>query len=123
MYEFFLKRLFLPKPIASIASLLDQRPQRVVVDGEASDVYNVVSGVPQGTVLGPVLFLLFTNDLPQMVDSPCKLFADDLLVYRKISNPKDIDGLQRDLGRLERWEVIRGMKFHPDKCEHITVTG
>ena len=56
-----------------------------------------------------------------MIDSPCKLFADDLLVYRKISNSEDVDGLQRDLGRLERWEDNWGMQFHPDKCEHITI--
>ena len=58
----------------------------------------------------------------QMIDSPCKLFADDLLVYRRISNPQDIDVLQRDLGKLEQWEDTWGMKFHPDKCEHITIT-
>ena len=105
-----------------LSSFLDKRTQRVLVDGEASDFCQVLSGVPQGTVLGPVLFLLFINDLPQMIDSPCKLFADDLLVYRRISTPQDIDALQQDLGKLEQWEDTWGMKFHPDKCEHITIT-
>ena len=105
-----------------LSSFLDQRTQRVLVDGEASDFCKVVSGVPQGTVLGPVLFLLFINDLPQVIDSPCKLFADDLLVSRKISKPEYVEALQRDLAKLEEWEDTWGMKFHPDKCEHIAIT-
>lgn len=64
-----------------IQSFLVDRTQRVVVDGEASDWVHVESGVPQGTVLGPVLFLAFINDLPRSVQSRVCLFADDCVIY------------------------------------------
>ncbi len=69
-----------------IQSFLQGRTQRVVVDGVASEPSAVLSGVPQGTVLGPILFLIFINDLPDYVQSSTKLFADDLILYRKISS-------------------------------------
>ena len=61
----------------------------VVVDGKQSSLIDVVSGVPQGTVLGPLLFLLHTNDLPSVVSSKVRLFADDWLIYRNIKNKED----------------------------------
>jgi hypothetical protein len=105
-----------------LRSFLKHRSQRVLVDGEASEHCDVISGVPQGTVLGPVLFLLFINDLPTVIDSQCKLFADDLVVYRQVRDQEDVQALQRDMNSLEKWESTWGMKFHPDKCEHITIT-
>ena len=92
------------------------------MDGQSSDYCQVVSGVPQGTVMGPILFLIFINDLPNTVNSPCKLFADDLLIYRQICNREDEVKLQQDLDKLALWESRWGMKFHPDKCENITIT-
>ena len=65
-----------------ISNFLKQRKQRVVVDGIQSDLVTVDSGVPQGTVLGPILFLLHINDLPSVISSKVRLFADDCLVYR-----------------------------------------
>ena len=82
----------------------------------------VVSGVPQGTVLGPLLFLLFINDLPDWVTSRTRLFADDCIVYRKIQTPQDCNQLQRDLDSLAQWESTWGMSFHPDKCNVLRVT-
>ena len=74
---------------AWISSFLTQREQRVVVDGEASSSCTVDSGVPQGTVLGPLLFLCHINDLPKCVTSQVRLFADDCLLYRPIRNIDD----------------------------------
>ena len=105
-----------------IQSFLHGRTQRVVVDGVASEPSAVLSGVPQGSVLGPILFLIFINDLPDYVQSSTKLFADDLILYRKIESDNDRQILQDDLTNLTTWEDKWGMKFHPDKCETIHIT-
>ena len=85
-----------------IQSFLRDRCQQVRVEGQSSTSIPVVSGVPQGTVLGPLLFLLYINDLPQKVSSTARLFADDSLLYLKISSPADAAELQRDLDRLQQ---------------------
>ena len=72
-----------------ISNFLKQRKQPVVVDGIQSDLVTVDSGVPQGTVLGPILFLLHINDLPSVISSKVRLFADDCLVYREIKSRQD----------------------------------
>ena len=77
-----------------------------------SDLVTVDSGVPQGTVLGPILFLLHINDLPSVIFSKVRLFADDCLVYREIKNRQDQIALQKDLNLLENW----GMRFNAAKC-------
>ena len=99
-----------------IISFLSNRTQQVVVDGVSSYQAPVTSGVPQGTVLGPLLFLLFINDLPEGTDSNVRLFADDCIVYRNIRNQADCVKLQNDLDKLAAWESRWGMNFHPDKC-------
>jgi hypothetical protein len=85
---------------------------RVVVDGECSRKVMVDSGVPQGTVMGPLLFLCHINDLPQSANSQVRLFADDCLLYRKISSQEDHHILQNDLIELERWAKNWGMRFN-----------
>ena len=82
----------------------------------------MVSGVPQGTVLGPLLFLLHINDLPSVVSSKVRLFADDCLIYRNIKNKDDQIALQKDLNLLENWGNTWGMRFNPAKCNIISVT-
>ena len=76
---------------------------KVVVDGEKSDSVTVDSGVPQGTVLGPLLFLCHINDLPDAVKSTVRLFVDDCLLYRSIRNRDDHLALERDLRQLVTW--------------------
>ena len=82
------------------------------------------SGVPQGTVLGPLLFLLYINDMPSHISSgtSLKLFADDAMLYRQINNHTDEDNLQHDLDRLIDWEKNWLMTFNPSKCEIIHIT-
>ena len=105
-----------------IYSFLCKRHMKVVVDGEHSDEAKVLSGVPQGTVLGPLLFLVHINDLPQSVTSNVRLFADDCLLYRKVKTPKDQEILQEDLKHLEIWASNWGMKFNAKKCYILSVT-
>ena len=105
-----------------IKSFLSNRSQRVVVDGEYSDTAPVTSGVPQGSVLGPILFLLFINDMPDCVQSCCRLFADDSIIYRKVNNDEDATILQNDLDALHKWETDWGMQFNPSKCQILHVS-
>ena len=76
------------------------RSQRVRVDGQLSEEVRVNSGVSQGSVLGPLLFLAYFNDIWRNVDSNIRLFADDCVIYRKIEDSSHIDNLQTGLNRL-----------------------
>lgn len=97
--------------------------QQVVVDGQFSTEAKVTSGVPQGSVLGPLLFVIFINDLPDSVrNSSVRLFADDCVLYKRITSRQDCAGLQEDLNRLQEWEEQWMMKFHPSKCQVVHVT-
>ena len=113
-----------------VQSFLQQRTQRVVVRGEKSEPLNVTSGVPQGSVLGPILFLIFINDLPLGVISPVSLFADDSKVYSMIiskknslirkksdNNFKGNEVLQNDLNSIRDWASRWKMEFNVDKCK------
>ena len=95
-----------------IDTLLKQRSQHVVVDGKHSSWTHVDSSVPQGTVLGPLLFLLQINDLPKSVSSHVRLFADDCLLYRTIKSVKDQIDFEKDLDELQKWADKWGMKFN-----------
>ena len=94
---------------------------QVVVDGESSSKVTVDSGVPQGTVLGPLLFLCLINDLPLAVSSQVRLFADDCLLYRKIKSQEDHTILQQDLIELEKWASKWGMRFNAKKCYIMSI--
>jgi hypothetical protein len=74
------------------------------------------SGVPQGTVLDPLLFLVYINDLPENLHSSAKLFADDCLLYREVNTTSDTNKLQEDLDMLQKWESKWQMAFNADKC-------
>ena len=105
-----------------IGAFLRDRRQAVVVGGVCSEYVRVRSGVPQGSVLGPALFLAYINDLPEQLTSLTRLFADDTAVYRLSATSHDQHLLQEDLHRLERWEQNWDMAFHPGKCVTLPVT-
>ena len=105
-----------------ISNFLTKRKQRVVVDGEHSDWTNVRSGVPQGTVLGPLLFLLYINDLPHGISSTVRLFTDDCVMYHTIKTDSDAQTLQHDLDTLTKWQDNWQMTFNTDKCFTLKVT-
>ena len=108
--------------LAWIRGFLSDRFQRVVVDGEFSSSIPVTSGVPQGSVLGPILFLAYINDLPEQVKSQVRLFADDTVVYITMDKQDSPAVLQGDLKQLELWETLWDMEFNPGKCQVIHVT-
>ena len=101
--------------ISWIKSFLSNRTQKVVLDGEESESCPVMSGVPQGSVLGPCLFLLYINDMPDMIESNIRLFADDTIMYLTVTNQTDCQALQADLIKLEIWESEWLMAFNPDQ--------
>ena len=105
-----------------VKNWLADRTQTVVVDGEVSNSAPVTSGVPQGSVLGPCLFLLYINDLAESLDSTVRLFADDTIAYLAIKSNADAAVLQRDLDKLGEWETKWQMEFHPDKCEVLRIS-
>jgi len=105
-----------------IKSFLIGRTQRVALDGELSSEVPVTSGVPQGSVLGPLLFLLYINDLPKSITSQVRLFADDTAVYLTINNMHDCHTLQEDLDKLMKWEHLWDMEFNPSKCQVLNIT-
>ena len=90
--------------------------QQVIVEGKTSKPCSVDSGVPQGCVLGPLLFLCHINDLPQRVTSKVTLFADDCLLHRPMHSPRDQLLLQQDLAAQETWAEDWGMRFNVSMC-------
>jgi len=105
-----------------IQDFLSSRTQSVIVDSSSSSSAPVTSGVPQGSILGPLLFLAYINDMPARVKSTVRLFADNSLVYRKIRNKEDAKLLQQDLDSLQTWERDWQMSFHLEKCEVIHIS-
>ena len=99
-----------------LRSFLTERKQRVTVNGSFSDWAAVGSGIPQGTVLGPVLFIAFVNDLPGCVESACKLFADDTKVYVGAGTEIGRRKLQQALGALAAWSRKWKLPLNPSKC-------
>ena len=104
--------------LAWIKAFLTGRRQRVVVNYALSPWTPVTSGVPQGSVLGPLLFTLFVSDIPSMVNNFCSLFADDTKIHSALYDAHNscTTSLQGDLDRLQNWTVDMQMRFHPAKC-------
>ena len=107
-----------------INSFLSKRTQTVVFEGSSSYTCTapVKSGVPQGSVLGPCMFLFFMNDLPDALTSQVRLFADDALVYLTVNTQDDAHRLQADLNKLAEWGQRWLMEFNAKKCQVLRVT-
>ena len=98
-------------------SYLSNRYQRVRIDGMLFEVASVTSGVPQGSILGPLLFLLFVNDLPSTLSTSSFLFADDLKCCSV-----NFSSLQTDLSALQRWCTENFLDLHPEKCKILSLS-
>ena len=105
-----------------INSFLSSRTHQVLVNGSSSDIQPVISGVPQGTVLGPLLFLTYINDIETNLDSTIRLFADDSAIYREIDTIDDSLTLQKDLFKLQEWADKWQMNFNVKKCKTLRIT-
>ena len=102
-----------------IKEFLSNRRQRVVVNGQCLDWKNVTSGIPQGSVLGPILFVIFINDMPDAIACCMKLYADDAKVYNRANNLALSRRLQGCVINAEEWALEWDMFFNFGKCKHV----
>ena len=97
------------------------RKQRVVLNGTAAEYGNVFSGVPQGSVLGPLLFLIYINDLEENIMSHIRFFADDTMLFSIIKNPVETaNELNQDLKTIQKWAHQWKLQFNPDPTKQAT---
>ena len=104
-----------------IKGFLSNRKQRVVINGIYSEWRNVTSGIPQGSVFGPILFLILINDMPEVLNCCIKLFADDTKAYSPIKAENDRIRLQVGVNNAQEWAKIWKMFFHTKKCKHLHI--
>ena len=107
------------KIILWVANYLTARQQSVVLNGVVSDSVDVLSGVPQGSVLGPLLFIIYVNDLASLSlsgTSKVILYADDLALHRPITSANDYYVLQEDITAIENWTAANNLQFNISKC-------
>lgn len=103
-----------------ISSYLINRMQFISYYGTNSKPFLATSGVPQGSNLGPLLFLIFVNDLPQKISTDCLLYADDLKLFKQIDNINDSLQLQKDIDIICDWSVQNKLPFNVNKCSIMT---
>jgi hypothetical protein len=105
-----------------IREFLLGRTQRVMVRGELSEEVRVTSGVPQGSVLGTLLFLAYANDNGRNIKSTIRLFVGDCVIYRKITKDEDMINLLGDVDSLGEWAVVKAIKINPSKSKAVCFT-
>ena len=102
---------------------MDNRPQAVVIKGETSSYQNIKAGVPQGSVLGPLLFLIYINDIVNDIESVVKLFADDTSMYLRLDDPiRRTTVLNSDITKILTWSQKWKVDFNPAKTELMTIS-
>ena len=119
-----LKRFGISDPYISwIEALLSNMRQRVIVNGEESEWRNITSGIPQGSILGPILFVLYINDLAENIgnNSALYLYTDDTKIFRQILTSEDFELLQEDVYDISLWSDKWLRKFHPQKCKYMRI--
>ncbi len=107
------------KVLSWITAFLSNRRQCVNINGTVSDWSEVISGVPQGSVIGPVLFVIFINDMPNNIRNFISLFADDAKLYGKTSSVEDRRSMQEDINTLQQWSDKWQLSFYADKCKTL----
>ena len=100
-----------------ISSFLSNRRQKVRVNGQHSEFKPVLSGVPQGSILGPILFTIFVNDIPDEINNIISMYADDTKLYAAVASDVESSSLADDLKAVEEWARKMQMRFHPGKCK------
>lgn len=105
-----------------IECFLSNRTQFVTANGHNSPLRSITSGVPQGSVLGPLLFLIYINDLPSSLSSNIHLFADDCVIFREITNAEDPNHLQSDLTTVANWCKNWLIELNVGKCKVMHVS-
>ena len=104
-----------------ITDFLAERKQRVCVNGKLSEWKNVTSGVTQGSVLGPLLFVIYINDLEDSVNCGVKLYADDTKIFAVVNSDLESENFQKQIDSLTRWSETWKLHFHPDKCHVLKI--
>ena len=104
-----------------LTSFLTQRRQRVLVNGKSSSCCDVLIGVPQGSVLGPILFIFFINDMHDMITSMIHLFADDTKISLRLTNQNQTNDFQNDIDRLDEWSDRWKLRFNGAKCKTMHI--
>ena len=107
--------------ILFIEAFLKNRKQKVIINGQSSNNTEVISGVPQGSVIAALLFVIYINDMPDNIKSHLFLFADDCKFFRQILTTEDTEIMQQDLDKLHEWSEKWLLKFHPDKCVNLRI--
>ena len=107
--------------ICWVSDFLTQRQFRVQVCDAVSTTRQVISGVPQGSVLDPTLFLIYINDLLERFSSPALAFADDVKLWREVSSDDDVDALQEDFNKLVIWCLEWCLPLNREKCKYLHI--